>query len=343
MRLLVTKKAIFILCVIFGATNGLAQGTLKAAPRPQKGAVIFPKKAKSAARKKAAAPKQVKAVPVPAHQPTYVTPTVTKTVSPITTTKTVLNTEKPAPKPKTPIVDGSLSLDHNMGFSDQMDSYSIVTGVLKFHPHERHTLTIYQEIEKAYVVDAGQSDVKPADTILYHSINLGTTSIFSFGWRTGASIPISEKSQDDGINSRVSGRLSLGANLLKDRVTLYYRPAVLYNFNQYKQDIAQKPLNLWGHSHTFLLESKFTDRLSLATTWNQTFMFAEPTEFQNEPPPVAGKYTFDIFAGYDIITEKLGVRLGYTQSDSDVKDGLYEVSLYNDETSVYYIGLDYSF
>ena len=68
-------------------------------------------------------------------------------------------------------------------------------------------------------------------------------------------------------------------------------------------------------------------------------LYYEKSPFALDDPPTHGAYSYAAYIGYKF-TPHVTSRLGYTQDDNFIKDGRYEVNLYNSDTSRYFLALD---
>ena len=68
----------------------------------------------------------------------------------------------------------------------------------------------------------------------------------------------------------------------------------------------------------------------------------EKTAYDANPRRIHGDYLFETYLSYQIL-QSLGAHVGYSYSDSMIKEGMYEISLYDYAKSRWLLGVEYTF
>lgn len=240
----------------------------------------------------------------------------------------------------------ALSVEHYDGFEEESEAFSQLTGDLSYRLNPKHSFRLVQILTKTYTVtEVDAQEFKLQDTLLYHywKIRSNESQTRSLSWRTSAILPLSERSQTNDLITRFGGRFSLTGKFFKKRLTVSYRPGLTWSFHKFKQTPGGTPLTRLTLSHSLLFSHSPLPRLTLAGIIGASLSIKEESRFQEDSSPTDGGYSLDLYGSYDLIPTRLSSRVGFTQSDSQIKAGRTEISFFDSRTSAYYLALDYIF
>lgn len=236
-------------------------------------------------------------------------------------------------------IETSLSLDHYMGFYEDVDPQSKASLTVSKQLNKKTRLEILQSFTKYYVINPGDNEFQLADTSVY--VHRSLSKLFKF--RLGMTLPVSETSQDNGKVSTLSARLSVGESFLKKKLFLSYRPYANYSVNKYKADIYGNPMTKSSIGNILIASYSPLKKLSLVAVAAAGVSFKERSQYQaSDETSDSGFYSFDLFASAQI-NKNLGVRLGYSQGDAQLREGVREIYFYDEYNSLYYFGTDITF
>ncbi len=184
----------------------------------------------------------------------------------------------------------------------------------------------------------------------YYNFKEPKDKSYQLALRIGSELGTSITSRQAGINAISMVRLEFSKKF--GFTTVQLRPYAAYWSTQYATNELNEPLPLMSFGHnlfvTTLIGKKWTWNVELDTGF-QMFQPAELKQAQTFAPANAEPLETSksvLFFGTDIgylILKNLQVRLGYYQFDKFVSEGRYELNLLSDDTTRYYLGLDYVF
>jgi hypothetical protein len=277
----------------------------------------------------------------PAELATPVTPAATA-VAPLTGTET-LEIAKAIEK------DGrgfsaTLEAGHLLGVEKDVRTFTQFLGEVRYRINRHHQVGIGQEAKKLYLIaPAGEKEFLLGDTVVMYEGAL-SDDFLSMQWKLNASttLPVSRRSQDVKHVTRPMVGLDISKRLF-ERLTISYRPAFTYYFNQFATDPSGVPLRKMAIAQ--MAEAKldlWRERLSLVL-WGQGFInFSEQYDFVPTTPAPGTSYQYGSYLGFQAI-RNVGIQVGYVRGNSLISDFRYEDNFYDAPTSRYYAALRVDF
>ena len=259
---------------------------------------------------------------------------------PSTPVSTVTTTKPEAEKPWSVGVD----VEHHLGFQSDIYPYTQFGVLGVFKPSERHTISVAQPMKKLYEVPQyGESEFQLDDTSISHNFQIAE-DFYGFGlnWKTGITLPVSQFSRSRGVITKPSVALKVDRKFLDERLTLSYQPFYRYYFKQYTTTVSGTPLPVMTLGHTLGAEFELLPKLSLSLSGTGSYSWKEKHPTATQDPPVDGDYGYETALGYEI-SKNLNMKVGYGQADSFVKDGRYEVQIFDPGVSRFFFGVGLSF
>lgn len=257
-----------------------------------------------------------------------------------------------------PIVDkpmsATLSAEHYMGFRADVGDFTqfLFDGSYEWprktsensgKPDHPQRLRLIQGATKFYEVAQFEPQFRVEDTQLFYYYRF-TDDFYTttFGTRIGATIPLSDASRNDGIVTKASLMLTFSKKFLDNRLTLALWPYFRYQFNQYSTGADGLPLKRVGWGTTFVTRYDWMPEKLF------TAVFIEPSAGQTEEGPTSTQSTFtsdfslEAYTTYEF-NETFAARLGYVHSEGAFKEGRYEINLFDELASYFYLATDVSF
>lgn len=233
----------------------------------------------------------------------------------------------------------TFSLEHYMGFYTDVESESRAYLSISKSINKETRFELLQGLTKLYTVNPGEQEVLFADTLMYLHFKLHQ----NLGLRLSASVPLSEQSQESGKVSTLSARISFHGKFLNDKLYLGYRPYASYGINKYTADKAGNPMTKFSIGNSVLVSLSPFDKFDLGAVLAAGINLKEKSIFEvNEDTSDSGFYSIDLYAAY-AFNETFALRTGYSQGDSQLREGTREMYFYDQYNSLYYLGTDISF
>ena len=261
------------------------------------------------------------------------TPTATTATS--TTAATVDEKSKPWS-----VVVGA---DQYLGFYENTGQYTSFTLSPSYKINDRNTVLIVQGIDKYYEVpQINGEEVSFSDMSLRHIYTLfPDINGFSLKWRTSATLPLSTVSRDQDNITKLGG-MFIASRKFFDVFTLTYKPFISYSVNQFSTTVGGKPLKRGALGNYIEGQIDFTDKLNLFNRFMAQYNSYERVAGDNKPRQPEGDYLFESFLGYQVV-KNLEAHVGYSYSDSMIKQGRYEMNIYDTEKSRWLMGVEFNF
>lgn len=186
-----------------------------------------------------------------------------------------------------------------------------------------------------------EKELRVRDSLLILTKPMGNlTEGVSFTARAGLTLPLSEESNKfagliTGI--RFNPIISINASDLIESLRLIYRPSVIYNIHEYKQQISGEVNNQYSLNQRLTVLYPLTENLylSLDNTYIRSVSYlGSVTDFFSFDQSLSTNLTKDLnlFLGHNIG----GNALAINGQESDVR-------IYDVEDSQYYIGISFQF
>ena len=245
----------------------------------------------------------------------------------------------------------SASLSHYLGARDDSDPLTSIVFSAGWKSGD-WSGSITQPFSKYYVVNSGEDEVRPSDSILGVSRKLDLLP-FAPEWsskgRFSLTLPVSEFSRMQGVVSKPKVSLSLGRSFFNEALNYSLAPSVQYFFNRYKTtkssvgDGGGTPLRQYMFKLSQSLTYSPIDDVSLSGSISYVQTNYEDLGFENRTSTTQDRalsqenYELDFSASYSL-TEKLSLALGYGQSDKFERTyGSQEFYLFDEFTTQFYV------
>lgn len=233
--------------------------------------------------------------------------------------------------------------DQYFGFYENTGQYTSFTLNPSYKIDDRNTVLIVQGIDKYYEVpQIGGEEFSFSDMSLRHVYLLNPDVYgWSLKWRTSATLPISTLSRDQGNITKLGG-MAIASRKFFDIFTFTYRPFISYAVNQYTTSVGGKPLKLGSVGNYVEGQIDFTDKFNLFNRFMAQYNAYERTAYDSKPRQLEGDYLFESYLGYDVL-KNMSAHVGYSYSDSMIKQGRYEMNIYDVEKSRWLMGVEFNF
>lgn len=231
------------------------------------------------------------------------------------------------------------SIEHYMKHRRDHDAYSVLTLDMGYKFDALNSVRLLQTATKYTVVVKDDAEFLLDDTtVQYTRVLLKDWNGFSIRLRPGLSLPTSRESGKQGIVTRASLSLPVARQFFSKRLTATYTPLYRYQVNRFKTRIGGSPLRKHSLAHTMSLSYALTEKLSAATTAQGQYNWDEQSPYATVDTRPKGSYAFDAGFSYAIYGS-VDIGIGYSTSDSFIKDGRYDVNLYDPAAARYYLTL----
>jgi hypothetical protein len=233
-----------------------------------------------------------------------------------------------------------MSLGHFFSYRTDISPVTSITANAAYKINDRDNLALVWNLNKFYNIAVTEDEVALDDpTFAYSHVLHPDFWGLKWGMKLGATIPVSKVSQRNGITSRPSIGLGISRQFFDKKLTLAYNLGFQYTILQYTTTIDGMPLNQSSLSNVFAAKYDVSDAwsLNLSILWAQNFLAASPNqtgEVYNN-----GKYGFDGNISYKVATY-MNARVGMSQNDQFMKNGRYEINVYDPMTVRYYLAVD---
>lgn len=233
-----------------------------------------------------------------------------------------------------------MSLGHFFSYRSDISAVTSITANAAYKMNDRDSATLVWNMNKFYNIAVTEDEVALDDpTLAFTHILHPDYAGLKWTMKLGATIPVSKLSQRNGITSRPSIGIGISRQFFDKKLTLAYNLGFQYTILQYFTTIDGMPLNQSSLSNVFVAKYDLSEAwsMNLSMLWAQNFLAANPnqtTEVYNN-----GKYGFDGNVSYKA-TSYLNARVGMSQNDQFMKNGRYEINLYDPMTVRYYMAVD---
>ncbi|MCM2280275.1 MAG: hypothetical protein NDI61_00355 [Bdellovibrionaceae bacterium] len=275
-------------------------------------------------------------VALPSSTVTAKKPSVTASSTSSAATSVASMTSLPA---KSSAWSASASGEYYVKHRRDHEAHSDVTLSVNYKWSDASSFSLRQTGTKYMVVPYGEPEFVIDDTtLIYTRLLLKDWNGFSVRARPSLSLPTSRESGRQGIVSRPTLALPISREFLGKKLTASYTPLYRYQINRFQTRIGGAPLPQHALAHTLGLSYAFTESISASVSAQGQYVWSEQSPYAQVPPRPRGQYAYDANLSYKI-TGYLDVGIGYLQSDKFIKEGRYDVNLYDPSTSRYYISL----
>lgn len=202
-----------------------------------------------------------------------------------------------------------------------------------------HRIRLIQGLTKHYEIPTiGGNEIEAADTSLSYYYRLAADlQGFSVTLRPIVTLPLSVKSREDGVVTRPMFQIQATRKFLDGALVVSYRPHVQFHWNRFTSSQGGTPLRRWSLGHALVAAMRPLSRVVLVASGTGSYHFLESIAVDSGSGQ--GSYEFDLSAGYEITPAVVG-RFGMLQSDSFLKAGRLDVSVYDPARTRFYASLE---
>lgn len=219
------------------------------------------------------------------------------------------------------------------------DAYAVTTLDLNYKFDDLNSARILQSATKYTVVPQGDAEFLLDDTtIQYTRVLIKDWNGFGVRVRPGLSLPVSRESGKQGIVSRPSVSLPIARKFIAGKVSTSYTPFYRYQINRFQTRISGAPLRKHSLGHTLALSYSITEKFAASVTGQGQYNWDEQSPYAKVDPRPKGNYIFDSGLSY-AFNENFEIGAGFAQSDGFIREGRYDVNVYDPSTSRYYLTL----
>ena len=236
-------------------------------------------------------------------------------------------------------------IEQLQSFSNKNDPYTDFSFSTTKKISKNSKIRFLQSLTKLYKIDPGGNELLVHDTRLYHFYKFEKKPLdLDYSWRTSATIPLSQESQNKEYISTITGRISVTKKIMDGEITIQYRPTTSYYLKRYKQTLSGTNLNKYRYGHSILFNYAPKDFVwEIEAIFSSHVTIKESSKYQATKVSDNPEYSINVNFNYQLIPNSLSFTLGYVQADSQINEGRVEVSLYDEEISSVYAGLNIEF
>lgn len=200
---------------------------------------------------------------------------------------------------------------------------------------EKGSIRLVQGLTKYYTIDeVGGEEFAFEDTVLSYSHSIAKDfHSFAIGAKLSASLPLSSASRNTGVYSRPQASLSVSRKFFGDRLSIAYSPYVQTYFNEYSTSPNGVPLRYLSLGNRLTAEFGLPAGFRVGGLVHGTYHFTGGD--------TNGRYGYDLNLGYEI-NSILSARVGISHADRYVREGRYEILLYDPLVTRSYAAVDIS-
>lgn len=245
---------------------------------------------------------------------------------------------------KKPRLSNLVAVDQYLSLREDQKAFTQLYWDALFKINDTSSLRLFQGATVNYeVASYGENDIDLSDTYFYY-YHMLSKDFYSLAVKLRGSftLSLSEKSRNDDVLSRPSLRLEITRKFFDDKLSLSYRPFIQYHLNRYSTTVGGTPLKQWSLGHALVSSYSVLPSLKLNLSLFGVYHFIYSAPFSGNSGPPKGSYEFDLSLAYEW-DSFLTTRVGFYQADSFIKDGRYELYLYDPAGTRTYIGVDVSF
>ena len=234
---------------------------------------------------------------------------------------------------------GAISASHFQATRSDQRSVTDFSLGASYQVSKKGSISASLPFSKLYSVPVGADEIQLGDIRLAYSHKLPWKwAGFSFKGKIGATASSSRKSMDNDLISRPSLKLSAKRNLSK-RLSLSLSSSYQYYWKLYKQTLSGSLLPRSALGASIGLSYAFNDRLSASASLGGKKYWTEQSVNQTSNSiGQKGNYSFGLGLGYQV-TKKFSTSLGYSQGDRFMRNGRYEIVLYDPAASTVSLGM----
>ncbi len=236
-----------------------------------------------------------------------------------------------------------LSIGHYFSYRSDVSPISSATFNGTYQLNTRDSAVMILNVNKLYSISQFDNEFALDDlTFFYNHILHPSYGGMKWNMKLGATVPTSKQSQTAGIISRPSIGLNVSRQFFDRHLTLTYSLGYQYNILKFYTSIDGQPLNQSSLSNVFVAGYALADHwsLNLSVLWAYNFLAQNPNQtgdlYNNN------RYGFDGNVSYQLASF-MNAKLGMSQLDQYVKNGRYEINLYDPITVRYYLAVDFSY
>lgn len=240
--------------------------------------------------------------------------------------------------------------NHNPAVRADQFTSTDLTFFFDYQANPSHLFRVLQAPTKIYEIglDQGENEWLPSETILSHFWNTGKTlGLFRLRLQSSLGLPTSIEAQDNDKIVMLTETLQLNA-VFGGKFVFSLRPFVRYNWYEFKTRESGGLLPTFIYGLNLVTSYSVTDKLSLNGTfgYNQVnelaSQFDPNTNFGTFAENAEGRYFISLALNYSF-TDEFGIYGGYSQGDSYIRDGRFEVYAYDPLVARYNIGATFYF
>ncbi len=266
--------------------------------------------------------------------------------------KNPLVTKKGAPKNNNPTLNNLTggasgwrlqgSMTHNPKLrKDQEDTTDILLRA-DYAINKKHTIRVQQFFSKFYGKYESEYEFKPFDTSVAHFYRLGYKPFgMNLQWRNQVSLPISNESNRDDLFTVFQTSVVASKALFGGKALAFAVPYARYFAYEYKTSESGRLLPWYQAGASLGALYFFTSKLAFYGGMDYRFDTVRNSQFDQTPSQVPrGNYRFDLDLSYQATQHWTG-SVSYSQGDSYIQNGRYEVVVFDDQESRIGLGVTY--
>lgn len=227
---------------------------------------------------------------------------------------------------------------------------------LNYHPSYTHHYRWFQRVSHILTAEPGKDN--PGQMTLlnprvnyYYNFKEPEDKSYHLAIRIGTELGTSQAAQADGINAISMVRLEFDKRFAP--IIISFRPYVSHWATQYATNSANEPLPMFTVGHYLYVAAQITPKFWWGMDFDTGFQMFQPADVKasqaalntTSADPLETSRSVLFFAtefGYRFL-KSFQMRAGYYQFDKFVSEGKYDIELFNNNTTRYYVGFDYFF
>lgn len=238
-----------------------------------------------------------------------------------------------------------LDVSHSPAARDDQFSSTDYTFFFDYQLNAQHLFRVLQAPTEIYETGLvqGENQHMASETLLSHFWNTGwKTGPFKYRLVSTLGLPTSIEAQDNDKMAMFTETVQINA-MFFGKLVFSLRPFVRYNWYEFKTTESGFLLPTFIYGVNLVTSFSLTDKLSL----NGSFGYSQVNELASQyddtrnfgifEENAEGRYFLSLTANYSV-SDKFGVYAGYTQGDTYIRDGRFEVYAYDPIIARYNIG-----
>lgn len=238
-----------------------------------------------------------------------------------------------------------LDMSHNPAARTDQFTSTDFTFFFDYQANAQHLFRVLQAPTKIYETGMmqGENEYMASETILSHFWNTGwQTGPFKYRLVSSIGLPTSIEAQDNDKMATFTETVQINA-MFAGKFVFSLRPYVRYNWYEFKTTESGFLLPTFIYGVNLVTSYSVTDALSLNGSFGYSMVnelasqYDKTTNFGVFEENAEGRYFLSLTANYSV-TDKFGVYAGFSQGDTYIRDGRFEVYAYDPQISRYNIG-----